>query len=91
MVHDTVSAAGVLMIGHDAREALEVGTFDRPGRHLSRNLFAVDEEGWRELQGIFDLTLMEVRGVEDAVPYRGRPTFEVVTALMLFQTGRCEC
>jgi len=54
----SISDAVLQLIWDDAAEAIKSGRFDeRPDRHLSRSVLAVDEQGWEELQDLLAETL----------------------------------
>jgi DNA-binding transcriptional ArsR family regulator len=75
------------MIDHDAREAVEQGTFTgRQDSHASRTVPLVDEQGWEELRGIHNEALHAVLAVEAASAERlaekGEPGSPVLSAML---------
>ncbi len=75
------------MVSADAREAVDKGTYSRHSdSHASRTTPMVDEQGWKELCGIFDNALNAVFAVEAASAERlaesGESGFRALAALL---------
>lgn len=75
------------MINADVSDALERGTItSRLDSHASRTISRVDEQGWVELQRIFDDTLDAVFAVEadsaERLAEKGEAGFPVLSALI---------
>ncbi len=74
------------MVCADAREAVEKGSYNRRlDAHASRTTPVVDEQGWKELCGIFDDALQAIFAVEAASAERlaesGESGFRALGAL----------
>jgi len=81
------------LIGSDAADALEAGSFDtRTGTHASRTLSVVDEQGWRELARIQEEALEAVLAIKAASAERlaesGEDGMLALSAMLCFEVPR---
>jgi DNA-binding transcriptional ArsR family regulator len=61
----SISDAVLQLIWDDAAEAIKTGLFDdRDDRHLSRTVFALDDEGWDELHELLADTLERAMSIQ---------------------------
>jgi len=60
----TLSADMLGQVVRDLMAALEAGSFEARGRHLSRTLLTVDERGWEELSQVAEEALNQVLAIQ---------------------------
>lgn len=87
-----ISDSTLQLIWEDTSEALNAGTFDRrTDRHLSRSLLVLDEQGWKEVNGLLHDTMNRVVDIEAESAKRrakeGGDGFNTKVVLMHFESS----